>query len=556
MRIFKKTTVIKRAQFLFKINRLFAIPNAYFLLICYALVNLFFFQRHFLLFRDYSILWEGAYRVSLGQMPYTDFGTPVGPVSFLIPALFFKLLSPSWFVMQLSQLFENALLLGLAFTLLKRLQFTRVNINKAITCFSFLYLIFLSHPWYNSGAFLCFLASMVLVLGAGYWSVLAAGLIAGLCFLAKQDYGVMNLFLGSLVLVLTQSDQSGSYKKLDFSFNVLKDLKRIGAISAALILFAIAFVLPIAGLILLVDSSQFFYWFNYGQPPHEIRKVHIWDFANHGNLFLPACIAFYFAYRTLRIDLLLAGIFFLCSFVVSSTSGLDYTGFFYFLFLPLLLQTVLDRQLIKKKWLSILLLVATLSCLAFPSKYLFRLVQTTVLAKAEPYSFRHVYITRPVQAFPNTMPAFKNVMGSSDSLVMINELQQIFKEPIAASKGQRGTELKVLNISELTPLYAELGSRPPLHYPLWYHTDVALFPREIQIIDRDIDDGEFDVVILQNAHGRANFEEFLTRLQSNPQYQTLRERGFVSPSTSMGDACYEGYCPNHIYVYVRKSFLK
>lgn len=532
-----------------KIKQLLAIRNDYFTVICFALVNIFFFQRHFLLFRDYSILWEGAYRVSLGQVPFTDFGTPVGPVSFLIPALFFKLFSPSWFVMQLSQMFENAILLFLAYQLLKRLQFTQVNINKAIACFSFLYLVFLSHPWYNSGAFLCFLTSMVLLLGANYWSLIAAGLMAGLSFLAKQDYGVMNLCLGSLVILLTQCDQTGPYRKITFRFSALIDLRKILAIVGAGTVFAFCFVLPIATLIYLVDSAQFFYWFNLGQSPHEIRKIHIWDFANHGNLFLPACIAFYFAYRTMRMDILFAGIFFICSFVVSSTSGLDYTAFFFFLFLPLLVQTVSDRRLVSNRWVSALLVFVVMTCIAFPAKYIYRLVQTTILAKAEPFSFRHVYVTRPVQPYPKSMPYFKNVMGSDDSLVMIEKLQEIAKD-------NPNTALKVLNISELTPIYAELKSEPPLHYPLWYHTKISLFPREIKIIDQDIDDNTFDIVILQNAHGQANFEEFLSRLQKNSQYQTLREKGFVSPTTSTGDTCYEGYCPNHIYVYVKRTLLK
>jgi hypothetical protein len=43
--------------------------------------------------------------------------------------------------------------------------------------------------------------------------------------------------------------------------------------------------------------------------------------------------------------------------------------------------------------------------------------------------------------------------------------------------------------------------------------------------------------------------------QKKPQYGILREKGFVSPTTSTGDDCFEGYCPNHIYVYVRKSLL-
>ncbi len=451
--------------------------------------------------------------------------------------------------MQLSQMFENALLLILAYQLLKRLQFTQVNINKAIACFSFLYLVFLSHPWYNSGAFLFFLASMVLLLGTSYLSLMAAGLMAGICFLAKQDYGVMNLCLGSLVILLTQSQQNGRYRKIAFQFSALRDLQKLKPIVGAGILFLAFFVLPIVTFIYSVDSSQFFYWFNYGQPPHEIRKIHIWDFANHGNLFLPACIAFYFAYRTMRMDLLFAGIFFICAFIVSSTSGLDYTAFFFFLFLPLLVQTVSDKRIVQKGWVSVLLVLAVMTCIAFPAKYLYRLVQTTVLAKAEPFSFRHVYVTRPVQAYPESMPYFKNVMGSNDSIVMIEKLQEI-------AKSNPNVPLKVLNISELTPIYAELGSAPPLHYPLWYHTKISLFPKEIRLIDRDIDDNKFDVILLQNAHGQANFEEFLAHLQSNSHYESLRERGFVSPTTSTGDTCYEGYCPNHIYVYVRRSLLK
>ena len=76
------------------------------------------------------------------------------------------------------------------------------------------------------------------------------------------------------------------------------------------------------------------------------------------------------------------------------------------------------------------------------------------------------------------------------------------------------------------------------------------------MIDQDIDSNLFDVIVLQNAHGQANFEEFLARLQGNSHYQSLREQGFVSPTTSTGDTCFDGYCPNHLYVYVRKSLLE
>ena len=390
---------------------------------------------------------------------------------------------------------------------------------------------------------------MVLLLGASYWSVISAGLMGGLCFLAKQDYGVMNFCLGSLVLVLTQVDASGKHKRLSASSEILKNPKILLDRFLSLIFFGIAFALPVLVLIYCINSAEFLYWFNYGQLPHEIRKIHIRDFANHGDLFIPACISFYFAHRTLRIDLLFSGLFFLCAFIVSSTSGLDYTAFFFFLFLPLLLQVICDRSLVRRWWVSSLLLLVTLSCLAVPAKYLYRLLQTTALGKAEPFSFRHVYVTRPVQAFPETMPYFKNVMGSDDSIIMIEQLKE-------ALKGKLDSGLKVLNISELTPLYAELGSAPPLHYPLWYHNKISLFPREFALIERDIDEDRFDVIILQDAHGQVSFDKLLGFLQRNPNYQTLRERGFISPTTSTGDTCNEGYCPNHLYVYVRKSLLK
>jgi hypothetical protein len=36
------------------------------------------------------LAWEGAYRISQGEIPYKDFGSPVGYVFWLLPALFFK----------------------------------------------------------------------------------------------------------------------------------------------------------------------------------------------------------------------------------------------------------------------------------------------------------------------------------------------------------------------------------------------------------------------------------------------------------------------------------
>ncbi|MEO8712078.1 MAG: hypothetical protein ABI405_08160 [Parafilimonas sp.] len=36
--------------------------------------------------------WEGAYRLYLGQIPYKDFGLPMGFTYWVVPAIFFKFL--------------------------------------------------------------------------------------------------------------------------------------------------------------------------------------------------------------------------------------------------------------------------------------------------------------------------------------------------------------------------------------------------------------------------------------------------------------------------------
>ena len=38
--------------------------------------------------------WEGAYRMSQGQLPFRDFGTPLGGMYWVIPAIFFKVFGP------------------------------------------------------------------------------------------------------------------------------------------------------------------------------------------------------------------------------------------------------------------------------------------------------------------------------------------------------------------------------------------------------------------------------------------------------------------------------
>src|SRR5256885_15992379 len=49
--------------------------------------------------------WEGAYRISQGQIPFRDFGLPMGYMYWIIPAFFFKIFGPSLIPLVKAQVF-------------------------------------------------------------------------------------------------------------------------------------------------------------------------------------------------------------------------------------------------------------------------------------------------------------------------------------------------------------------------------------------------------------------------------------------------------------------
>src|SRR3954447_14769114 len=66
--------------------------------------------------------WEGAYRLSQGQVPYQDFGMPLGYMYWVVPAIFFKLFGAQLITLVKAQVFIN-IISGLAFrSILKSLD--------------------------------------------------------------------------------------------------------------------------------------------------------------------------------------------------------------------------------------------------------------------------------------------------------------------------------------------------------------------------------------------------------------------------------------------------
>ena len=101
-------------------------------------------------FRDNIYLtWEGAFRMYKGQMPFKDFGLPLGYGFWLIPALSFKVSGPFFSSLIKIQVFVN-LVSALAFRSII-MEFVKNHglVTIGVILFVISYSFFNYWPWYN-----------------------------------------------------------------------------------------------------------------------------------------------------------------------------------------------------------------------------------------------------------------------------------------------------------------------------------------------------------------------------------------------------------------------
>lgn len=502
--------------------------------------------REFVYFRDYSIAFEGSYRLFLGQVPYRDFGSPVGPVSFVIPALFFKLFEPNWTVFLFSQQFQNACLLVLVYALLDKIGTRTVIKRISLLAFSVFYLLLLTHPWYNSTGALLLLAGALCALGSSWISLVATGLLTGLAMLTKQDFGLLTLLIACFFIALTSL--GSDLDKILPDLHCLQCKSRLQLLTVNLLLFAISTLAVLVIFILATDAEQFKYWFNYGQKPHEARSITLRNLFDNsfGTLsWVTALIAL--ARNNFR--LLVASIFITAASVSRTTSGLGFTHYYFVAFLPVIIDECLRLKIRFKTLLLVVVLYTSARSMIRPAKDVHHVFESVALHLPEHFFFDYRKLSRPMANFPTELQAFSpHTLAPQQTIDAILELKRIATQIQAAAPGR---ELKVLNITELTPIYAELGVEPPKELPLWFHTKVSLFPRQIEQLNKTLAGQTFDLILMQGTHEglTAPYRKFLSILNANRSYTLLQEI-LDSPANATWPC--EPDCQGEIFIYVKR----
>lgn len=499
--------------------------------------------------------WEGAYRLSLGQMPYRDFGTPLGFGYWLIPAMFFKLFGPQLISLVKAQVLIN-IAGGFAFrSIMRSMQLTLGARVLSVLLFVLSYSFSNFWPWYNHTVIiyqLIGLAFLLCSLKGGKWrwlTLFAAAFFTFLSFFTKQDGGGLALLL-CLALLGYHSLHEKRWTEL------------LGFIGFYL-LTACLFILPFV-------PHGFGYWFNHGQPPHNSRLA-VSDFADE-IMNYSQWLKFYFLLivvatlpalrnwkalwadkRQMTFLLLTIGILVEAAlFQVTSYTPPDNNIFFHsfaFAFIITQLSQILQIKLEQLRYFLVSGLLVLLWWSGTFYKYVDRMLARVLPPKVETVESEENVVSRN-NFMVNTdttdvstslwifsdLPEFKNVYMPPSTVAGMERLMNM---PEIKSKG-RG--VKVLNLSELTPLDHAIGYQLETgrNIPLWHHLGVGMFNSQLKDYSEKVRNHYYDVVIFEYAPTLNNFFPFALRDELKQHYRQVDT--FLAPRRPT-NATVEVYVP-------------
>ncbi len=514
--------------------------------------------------------WEGAYRMSQGQLPFRDFGTPLGGMYWVIPAIFFKLFGAKMVTLIKAQAVLN-IIAGVSFlSILRSLAVDKAVRLASVILFCISYSFFNFWPWYNHSVIMYELAGLaclcryMVVSGlsggnsgryASAWLPAAAFLLVCSLF-TKQDAGGM-AFMIAAVLLLVHGLLQRTVKPL--------------------LIFGVSYIVILALFILPFLKAGIGYWFNHGQPPHTAR-VSALDIAEEffgGSswikfyLFLIVVLALarYRDWASLLKDrkmlillLLTLGILGEAAiFQVTSYTPPDNNIFFHSLAFPcilMLLSPWLAGQYAGRRFGLILSAGVLLWWSGNWWKYANRLVsrvlprqERTISPTGENVVNKDTYMIPldTVREIPMDqwvecgLPSFDRIYMPAPTAAGIHRLMDM--DLVKNGKGQ----LKVLNMSELTPLARDMPFQLERNsrLPLWYHLGVGMFNRQADSLEARIGANYYDLVLFEYVPGLNNFYPFRVRDSLRQHYRQADV--FMAPRRGASEVL------GNIEVYVRRG---
>lgn len=485
-------------------------------------------------FRDNIYLsWEGAYRMYKGQMPFVDFGIPLGYGFWLMPTLSFFLFGPYMFSLIKIQVIIN-FISGITFKAIADIfvkDRSIVFLSVFLYCITYIFINF--WPWYNHVVivyqligiyFLLYVITANPVSWKKYTSIICSALFIFLSAFTKQDAGGFAILISGTILI--------------YHTIITKKIEVLLLFGGAFILIASIFIVPLL-------NHDFLYWFNYGQDHHNSR-INLLDFLGvifSQSVYLKLYLLILFliiiakSRESWKWVLGQEGLFCLTILLVLFQAAIiqvtsyippDVNIFYHSFFLLFVLYHVKKSVDFNK---IPTLSIATLLILFWWSGYYWRYANrifVKLLPKQEDTGAVSISswsksgddqsIDASSWVFSDDKE-FERIKLPPDAIAAIDKLKKW--------RQIENGDIKVLNMSELTPLANILDYELETNMPLWYHLNVGMFDRELEKILNRIDNDYYDLILFENIPNLNNFYPFAVRDQLRKKY-TL-ESEFQAP---------------------------
>lgn len=440
--------------------------------------------------------WEGAYRLYLGQVPFKDFGLPMGFGYWLVPTLFFKLLGPTFMSLIKAQVLINFVSAISLRSMLYNLKVNPFAVTLTLLIFCLTYVIYNFWPWYNHSVVayelvaLCFLtgyrpenSKRKNIINLGF-----AGFFTFISFYTKQDVGAL-CFVICLFLI-------------GYSFWLDRKVLPVIVYLTSFLVTAGIFIIPFL-------KYDFTYWFNLGQAPHNSRisaglllslllsqstleKIYLLLIA-FGLVRHFASWKQFIENRSVFICSVISVALILQSLVTRASSPLptDHMSYFHtFAFAGISLLLPWNKW---NKTIVAPLLIAFILFLTFSEgywKYVSGFIPTKKVVSTETETESSKWV--------------KSKQFTMQNVTLPEETQQGI-DRIMALPFLKKENLKVLNMSELTPLAHEIGYTPLTNQPLWYHLNIGMFQKEVDAFTLNIRNGKYDLVLFERIPSLTEF---------------------------------------------------